>query len=189
MIQFLAVDRRAPSSAFLARDRPARRCSPARAVWHGLSRRPSIPRLILRQMVDIGYFSLPVVGLTALFTGMVLALQILYRLQPLQRRERDRHRRRAVGDARTRPGDRRADGGRPRRRRHGGRDRHDARHRADRRADDAVDRPAALSRRCRACSPGLDHAAVSWCSSPTSSACSAAIWSASTSSTSTRRPT
>ncbi len=27
------------------------------------------------QMVDIGYFSLPVVGLTALFTGMVLALQ------------------------------------------------------------------------------------------------------------------
>jgi len=30
---------------------------------------------ILRQMLDIGYFSLPVVGLTALFTGMVLALQ------------------------------------------------------------------------------------------------------------------
>lgn len=28
-----------------------------------------------RQMVDIGYYSLPVVGLTALFTGMVLALQ------------------------------------------------------------------------------------------------------------------
>ncbi len=28
-----------------------------------------------RQMLDIGYFSLPVVGLTALFTGMVLALQ------------------------------------------------------------------------------------------------------------------
>ncbi len=33
-------------------------------------------RLIGRQMVSIGYFSLPVVGLTALFTGMVLALQI-----------------------------------------------------------------------------------------------------------------
>jgi phospholipid/cholesterol/gamma-HCH transport system permease protein len=32
-------------------------------------------RAILRQMLDIGYFSLPVVGLTAIFTGMVLALQ------------------------------------------------------------------------------------------------------------------
>ncbi len=31
--------------------------------------------LPLRQMVDIGYYSLPVVGLTAIFTGMVLALQ------------------------------------------------------------------------------------------------------------------
>jgi len=30
---------------------------------------------VLRQMVEIGYFSLPVVGLTALFAGMVLALQ------------------------------------------------------------------------------------------------------------------
>ena len=29
----------------------------------------------MRQMVDIGYYSLPVVGLTAIFTGMVLALQ------------------------------------------------------------------------------------------------------------------
>ena len=32
-------------------------------------------RLIGRQMIDIGYYSLPVVGLTATFTGMVLALQ------------------------------------------------------------------------------------------------------------------
>jgi phospholipid/cholesterol/gamma-HCH transport system permease protein len=32
-------------------------------------------RLVLRQMVDIGYYSLPVVGMTAIFTGMVLALQ------------------------------------------------------------------------------------------------------------------
>jgi phospholipid/cholesterol/gamma-HCH transport system permease protein len=32
-------------------------------------------RHIGRQMLDIGYFSLPVVGMTALFTGMVLALQ------------------------------------------------------------------------------------------------------------------
>jgi len=36
---------------------------------------PFYPRLFLRQIVDIGYYSLPVVGLTALFTGMVLALQ------------------------------------------------------------------------------------------------------------------
>jgi phospholipid/cholesterol/gamma-HCH transport system permease protein len=36
---------------------------------------PYYPALILRQIVYIGYFSLPVVGLTALFTGMVLALQ------------------------------------------------------------------------------------------------------------------
>jgi phospholipid/cholesterol/gamma-HCH transport system permease protein len=44
------------------------------AVWYGI-RPPYYPRLILRQMVEIGYYSLPVVGLTALFTGMVLALQ------------------------------------------------------------------------------------------------------------------
>jgi phospholipid/cholesterol/gamma-HCH transport system permease protein len=36
---------------------------------------PFYPRAMLRQMVEIGYFSLPVVGLTAIFTGMVLALQ------------------------------------------------------------------------------------------------------------------
>jgi phospholipid/cholesterol/gamma-HCH transport system permease protein len=36
---------------------------------------PYYPGLILRQIVYIGYYSLPVVGLTALFTGMVLALQ------------------------------------------------------------------------------------------------------------------
>ena len=39
------------------------------------ARPPFYPRMIARQMVDIGYFSLPVVGLTAIFTGMVLALQ------------------------------------------------------------------------------------------------------------------
>ncbi|HET7086368.1 MAG TPA: ABC transporter permease [Rhizomicrobium sp.] len=37
---------------------------------------PVYTRLILAQMVRIGYFSLPVVGLTAFFTGGVLALQI-----------------------------------------------------------------------------------------------------------------
>ncbi|HQT45626.1 MAG: ABC transporter permease [Acidocella sp. 20-63-7] len=38
-------------------------------------RPPFYPRLILRSFMEIGYFSLPVVALTALFTGMVLALQ------------------------------------------------------------------------------------------------------------------
>ena len=38
-------------------------------------RPPFYTRQLLRQFVDIGYFSLPVVGLTTLFTGMVLALQ------------------------------------------------------------------------------------------------------------------
>jgi phospholipid/cholesterol/gamma-HCH transport system permease protein len=45
---------------------------------NGLShcvRPPLYLRLIGRQMIDIGYYSLPVVGLTAIFTGMVLALQ------------------------------------------------------------------------------------------------------------------
>ncbi|CAK0753137.1 putative ABC transporter permease protein RF_0080 [uncultured Gammaproteobacteria bacterium] len=46
----------------------------ARAVSHCF-RPPIYFRLIGRQMIDIGYYSLPVVGLTALFTGMVLALQ------------------------------------------------------------------------------------------------------------------
>jgi phospholipid/cholesterol/gamma-HCH transport system permease protein len=41
----------------------------------GLFSPPFYPRLILRQIIEIGYYSLPVVGLTALFTGMVLALQ------------------------------------------------------------------------------------------------------------------
>jgi phospholipid/cholesterol/gamma-HCH transport system permease protein len=39
------------------------------------ARPPYYGRLILKQMVEIGYYSLPVVGLTAIFTGMVLALQ------------------------------------------------------------------------------------------------------------------
>lgn len=44
------------------------------AVSH-IVRPPYYPRLIGRSMVEIGYYSLPVVGLTAVFTGMVLALQ------------------------------------------------------------------------------------------------------------------
>jgi phospholipid/cholesterol/gamma-HCH transport system permease protein len=45
-----------------------------RAIVQGASG-PFYPRMIVRQMIDIGYYSLPVVGLTAIFTGMVLALQ------------------------------------------------------------------------------------------------------------------
>ncbi len=44
------------------------------AIAHSV-RPPLYPRLIGRQMIEIGYYSLPVVGLTAIFTGMVLALQ------------------------------------------------------------------------------------------------------------------
>lgn len=36
---------------------------------------PYYGRTLFKQMLEIGYFSLPVVGLTAIFSGMVLALQ------------------------------------------------------------------------------------------------------------------
>lgn len=45
-----------------------------RAVKHCFTP-PFFPSQLARQFIDIGYYSLPVVGLTALFTGMVLALQ------------------------------------------------------------------------------------------------------------------
>jgi len=38
-------------------------------------RPPFYLRIIARHMIEIGYYSLPVVGLTAIFAGMVLALQ------------------------------------------------------------------------------------------------------------------
>jgi phospholipid/cholesterol/gamma-HCH transport system permease protein len=47
-------------------------------TWQALSsafRPPYYPRQILRMMLEIGYYSLPVIGLTAIFTGGVLALQ------------------------------------------------------------------------------------------------------------------
>ncbi len=44
------------------------------AIAGGL-RGPFYTRQVVRQMLDIGFYSLPVVGLTAIFTGMVLALQ------------------------------------------------------------------------------------------------------------------
>jgi phospholipid/cholesterol/gamma-HCH transport system permease protein len=40
-----------------------------------LFRPPFYGRLFLRHVIEIGYFSLPVVAMTAIFTGMVLALQ------------------------------------------------------------------------------------------------------------------
>ncbi len=46
----------------------------ATAIGH-MVRPPFYPRIVGRAMIDIGYYSLPVVGLTAIFTGMVLALQ------------------------------------------------------------------------------------------------------------------
>ncbi|MEM6812117.1 MAG: ABC transporter permease [Pseudomonadota bacterium] len=44
------------------------------ATFHSFTPR-FYPLLILKQFINIGYYSLPVVGMTALFTGMVLALQ------------------------------------------------------------------------------------------------------------------
>jgi phospholipid/cholesterol/gamma-HCH transport system permease protein len=44
------------------------------AITH-LFRPPFYGRLLLRALAEIGWFSLPVVALTAVFTGMVLALQ------------------------------------------------------------------------------------------------------------------
>jgi phospholipid/cholesterol/gamma-HCH transport system permease protein len=47
-------------------------------AWAALSsvtRPPWYGRQLARQMLQIGYFSLPVIGLTAIFTGAVLALQ------------------------------------------------------------------------------------------------------------------
>ena len=46
----------------------------SQAIVQGL-RPPYYRQQIVRQMLEIGYYSLPVVGLTAIFTGMVLALQ------------------------------------------------------------------------------------------------------------------
>mgnify|MGYP001271743690 CR=1 FL=1 len=39
---------------------------------------PLYPRIVLQQIMRIGYYSLPVVALTSFFTGGVLALQIYY---------------------------------------------------------------------------------------------------------------
>jgi phospholipid/cholesterol/gamma-HCH transport system permease protein len=44
-------------------------------IMSGLVKRPFYLGLILRQLISIGYFSLPVVAMTAIFSGAVLALQ------------------------------------------------------------------------------------------------------------------
>lgn len=44
-------------------------------IFFGLIRRPFYFGLIFRQFISIGYFSLPVVAMTAFFSGAVLALQ------------------------------------------------------------------------------------------------------------------
>lgn len=46
----------------------------AESVTHCV-RPPFFPMLVARQVIEIGYYSLPVVGLTGIFAGMVLALQ------------------------------------------------------------------------------------------------------------------
>ncbi|MFC3712649.1 MlaE family ABC transporter permease [Sphingoaurantiacus capsulatus] len=51
----------------------------AQFTWRAISRAvlpPYYPSRIIEQMLTIGYFSLPVVGLTALFTGAAMAQQI-----------------------------------------------------------------------------------------------------------------
>lgn len=45
-----------------------------RSIYHCFTP-PFYGRLLFRQLIEIGFYSLPVVGMTAIFTGMVLALQ------------------------------------------------------------------------------------------------------------------
>lgn len=55
----------------------------ALAAIVGIFRPPYRPRLWGQHMLEIGYFSLPVVGLTAAFSGLVLALQSYAGLEAL----------------------------------------------------------------------------------------------------------
>ncbi len=45
------------------------------AAFSGIFRPPFYTKMLLKQLVEIGYYSLPVVGMTAIFTGAALALQ------------------------------------------------------------------------------------------------------------------
>lgn len=44
-------------------------------TFHNLFKKPFNLKAVFAQIVEVGYYSLPVVGLTAIFSGMVLALQ------------------------------------------------------------------------------------------------------------------
>ena len=47
-------------------------------VWasvNGIFRPPFYTKMLMKQLIELGYYSLPVVGMTALFTGAALALQ------------------------------------------------------------------------------------------------------------------
>jgi len=72
-MNFLAVIGRVVFSFLQAAGRLAIFASTA--ISHIISP-PFYPRALMRQMITIGYYSLPVVGLTALFTGAALALNI-----------------------------------------------------------------------------------------------------------------
>ena len=79
-------------------------------------------RMLGQQMMRIGYFSLPVVGLTAFFTGGALALQIYIGGNRFGAEAVVPQHRGARHHARAWSGDRGLDGGGPRRRRDRGRD-------------------------------------------------------------------
>lgn len=46
----------------------------AKALYHSITP-PFYPKLLLKQIINIGFYSLPVVALTTIFAGMVIALQ------------------------------------------------------------------------------------------------------------------
>ena len=101
------------------------------------------------------YYSLPVVGLTAIFTGMVLALQSYTGFARFSAEAAIAN---VVVLSMTRELGPVLAGlmvGGPRRRRDGRRNRHHARHRADRRADHAVDQPVQIPGRRRALIAGI----------------------------------
>ena len=70
--EYPSADR--PLYAGFSRDRRAVVIFAGSGLSHCV-RPPFYFRALVRQMVEIGYYSLPVVGLTAIFAGMVLALQ------------------------------------------------------------------------------------------------------------------
>ena len=109
-------------------------------------------------MLRIGYFSLPVVGLTGVFIGAALALNIYIGGARFNAEQIRAEHRRARHHARTWARARGPDARGPRQRRHRRRDRHDARDRTDRRDDDALDRSVPLPDR-PARAGGDDHAA------------------------------